>query len=259
MAKPFIPWPGGKRKLAKHILPLLGEHTCYVEPFAGGAAILFMKNPAKAEVLNDIDGELVNLYRIVKNHPTELLAQFNWTLISRSQWDEWMQTPPQILTDVQRAARFLYLQKMAFGASVRARTFGTACTSAPRLNLNTLEHDIAQAYERLARVTIENLSWEKIFQKYDRPATTFFCDPPYWQLTGYATEFGWEHYERLAEIMQHCQGRVVLSINDHPDIRRLFHWLKPIEIDYTYTSSNAAKTDRTKSTELIYVSDRRTR
>ncbi len=255
MAKPVIPWPGGKRKLAKHIIPLLGEHTCYVEPFAGGAAVLFLKPPSKSEVINDVDGELVNLYRVVKSHPTELLAQFNWTLVSRAQWDEWMATPSDILTDVQRAARFLYLQKMAFGASVQSRTFGTACTSPPRLNLNTLEQDIAQAYERLSRVSVEHLDWEAVFKKYDRPFTTFYCDPPYWQLSGYSTPFGWEEYEKLAHAIKHCKGRVVLSINDHPDIRRLFSWLEPIEIDYRYTSSNAAKAKRKQSTELIYVAE----
>lgn len=257
MAKPVIPWPGGKRKLAKHILPLIGEPVCYVEPFAGGAAILFGKTPSKSEVINDIDGDLVNLYRIIKNHPTELMAQFNWTLVSRAQWDEWMATPPEVLTDVQRAARFLYLQKMAFGASVRSRSFGTSCTGAPRLNVNTLEQDIAQAYERLSRVCIENLNWDEIFTKYDRPHTTFYCDPPYWQLNGYTTPFEWPEYEKLADRMRNCRGRVVMSINNHPDIRSLLDWLEPIEIDYTYTSSNAGKAARKKSTELIYVSDRR--
>ena len=76
MSKPLVPWPGGKRKLAKHILPLLGEHRCYVEPFAGAAAIFFMKEPSPVEVINDINGDLSNLYRVVKHHLSELHSQF---------------------------------------------------------------------------------------------------------------------------------------------------------------------------------------
>ncbi len=66
--KPVVPWMGGKRRLAKHLLPLFPAHQTYVEPFAGGAALFFMKQPAKVEIINDVNGELVNLYRVIKNH-----------------------------------------------------------------------------------------------------------------------------------------------------------------------------------------------
>ena len=65
-AKPIIAWMGGKRRLAKHILPLFPKHSCYIEPFAGGAALFFMKKPSEVEVLNDVNGELINMYRVVK-------------------------------------------------------------------------------------------------------------------------------------------------------------------------------------------------
>lgn len=67
-SSPIVPWIGGKRRLAKHIIPMFPDHTCYVEPFAGGAALFFMKAQAKVEILNDINGELVNLYRVVQHH-----------------------------------------------------------------------------------------------------------------------------------------------------------------------------------------------
>ena len=120
MATPIIPWIGGKRRLARHILPLFGEHTCYVEPFCGAAALFFMKKPVKAEVLNDINGELVNLYRVVQHHLEEFIRQFKWSLSSR-QIFKWMQaTPIEPLTDIQRATRFYYLQKSAWRQSGRA-------------------------------------------------------------------------------------------------------------------------------------------
>jgi DNA adenine methylase len=111
---PIIPWLGGKRRLASSILPLFPAHTCYVEPFAGAAALFFLKEPSDTEVLNDINGELVNLYRVVKHHLEELVRQFKWALVSREMF-KWLQaTPIDTLTDVQRAARFYFLQKACF-------------------------------------------------------------------------------------------------------------------------------------------------
>ena len=75
---------GGKRRLAKHLLPMFPEHSCYVELFSGGAALFFMRPvPAKVEVLNDINGQLINLYRVVQHHFDEFVRQFEWTLTSR--------------------------------------------------------------------------------------------------------------------------------------------------------------------------------
>ena len=140
---PFIPWIGGKRRLAKKILPIFPQHTCYVEPFCGAAALYFMKHQAEVEVLNDINGELVNLYRVVKHHLDEFSRQFRWSLTSLEIY-KWLQiTPPETLTDIQRAARFYYLQKLAFGGKVSDQSFGTATTSAPRFNLLRLEEDLS--------------------------------------------------------------------------------------------------------------------
>src|SRR5579871_6540541 len=106
---PIIPWIGGKRRLANKIIPLFPTHECYVEPFAGAAALYFRKRPALVEVLNDINGELINLYRVVKIHLEEFTRQFKWALTSREIF-KWLQiTPAETLTDIQRAARFYYL------------------------------------------------------------------------------------------------------------------------------------------------------
>ena len=87
MSKPIVPWLGGKRRLAKHILPLINDdHQTYVEPFAGGAAMFFMKEQSKVEVINDINSDLVNLYRVVRHHLDELIRHFRWSLISREDY-----------------------------------------------------------------------------------------------------------------------------------------------------------------------------
>ena len=114
--QPLVPWMGGKRRLAKHLLPLFPEHQCYVELFAGGAALFFMRpQPAKCEVLNDLNGQLINLYRVVQHHFDEFVRQFEWTLTSREVFARLQSTPPECMTDIQRAARFFYLQHTAFG------------------------------------------------------------------------------------------------------------------------------------------------
>ena len=242
LAKPVVPWIGGKRRLAKHILPLLPGHKAYVEPFAGAAAILFMKPPSDVEVINDINGELVNLYRVLKHHLEELLRQFKWALSSRQMWDWCKITPPETLTDVQRAARFFYLQKQAFGGKVDGQNFGYSATSPPRLNLLRIEEDLSAAHLRLSRCLVEHLPWAQCVAKYDRPETLFYCDPPYWQTEGYGVDFGIEHYEQMARMARTIQGKMVISINDHPDIRRVFKGLPihPIRVNYTLAGGHKA-------------------
>lgn len=235
MAYPIIPWIGGKRRLANVILSKFGEHSCYVEPFAGAGAIFFAKEPSEVEVINDVNGELVNLYRVVQHHLEEFVRQFKWSLSSRQVY-EWQQaSAPESLTDIQRAARFFYLQKLAFGGKVDGQVFGSATTSRPRLNLLRIEEDLSQAHLRLQGTYVEHLSWERVVEKYDRPHSLFYLDPPYWQTEGYGVDFPFDHYERMADIAKSSDGAIIISINDHPDIRRVFDglYLESIGLKYT--------------------------
>ena len=223
MADPIIPWLGGKRRLVDRLIPFLPPHKCYVEPFAGGAALLFNRPmPAEVEVLNDITGELINLYRVVQHRLEEFVRQFKWALSSRKVFEWQKMTRPETLTDIQRAARFYYLQHLAFGGRVQGQSFGTATTSPPGLNLLRLEESLSAAHLRLSNVWIENLGWEEVIRRYDRPHTLFYMDPPYWETEGYGVDFGWEHYERMAELLGQIQGKAIISLNDHPDIRKVF-------------------------------------
>jgi len=241
-ASPIVPWLGGKRRLADKLFPLFPPHDCYVEVFAGGAALFFLRSlPARCSVLNDINGELINLYRVVQNHLEEFVRQFKWALSSRQVF-EWTQcTRPETLTDIQRAARFFYLQQHAFGGKVDSQTFGTATTT-PMINLLRIEENLSAAHLRLSGVNIEHLSWQNCMSRYDRPHTFFYCDPPYWQTAGYGVEFGFDQYEALADIMRNCKGRVMVSINDHPDIRRVFagFWMEGLDIKYSPGSNHGS-------------------
>lgn len=231
---PIVPWIGGKRRLAKHILPLFPVHTCYVEPFSGAAALYFLKTPSKTEVINDINGELVNLYRVVKHHLEEFVRQFKWALVSRQIY-KWLQdTPEETLTDIQRAARFYYLQKQAFGGKVADHTFGTSTTSAPRFNLLRIEEELSMAHLRLSRTLIEHLDWQLCIKRYDRPHTLFYCDPPYWGTEGYGVEFGLENYDHMAELARSIKGKMIISVNDIPEMRQAFDGLNIQTVDISY-------------------------
>lgn len=249
---PIFAWPGGKRRLAKKLLPIFEnrKHSCYVEAFAGGGSMMFMRNPADVEVLNDINTEVINLYRVIKHHLEEFIRQFRWAITSRQLYEWAKETPPEILTDIQRAARFYYLQKLAFGGKVTGRTFGTSPSSPPRFNILRLEEDLSQAHMRLSRVWIEHLNWETCITKWDRDYTLHFLDPPYWQTEGYGVPFPFEEYEKIAGLMRSIKGSVVLTINDHPDIRKVFKGfaIETVDIDYTIGGGGTGKGRK----ELIY-------
>lgn len=236
--KRIVPWIGGKSRLATQLLPMFPEHDCYVELFCGGAALFFMREaPAPTEVINDINGELVNLYRVVQNHLVEFVNQFRLAISSRQIFEWHKMTKPETLTDIQRAARFYYLAQHAFSGKVENQTFGTA-TTAKAFNLTRIEETLNGANMRLGGVFVENLAWQDCMRRYDRPHTFFYADPPYWQTEGYGVEFGWEQYEQLAQHMASCKGKMMLSINAHPDIRKLFADFRAEELEIKYSVAN---------------------
>lgn len=242
MTSPIIPWMGGKRRLADRIFPLFPQHSCYVEPFAGGAALFFLRQvPAEVEVLNDVNGDLVNLYRVVQHHLEEFVRQFKWALSSRQVF-KWLQlTDPQTLTDIQRAARFYYLQQSAFGAKVEGQTYGTATTTPPGLNLLRIEENLSAAHLRLSQTYIEHLPWQDCIKKYDREHTFFYMDPPYWETEGYGVPFGFEQFEEMARVLGQLKGKAIISLNDHPAIREVFSAYHIEKTDLKYTVGGGGK------------------
>jgi DNA adenine methylase len=234
----IVPWIGGKGRLAKHILPLFPPHTCYVEPFCGAAALLFIKEPSKVEVLNDVNHELVTLYRVLQHHLEEFVRQFKWALTSRQIFDWCKETPPETLTDIQRAARFYYLQKMAFGGVVGKQTFGTRTTAKPSLNLLRIEEDLSQAHLRLTKVYIENLDWRDCIDRYDRPHTLFYLDPPYWGTKGYGVPFPIEEYSLIAEKLKSIKGKALISVNDIPEMSKAFKGFSRKVVKVGYSMGN---------------------
>lgn len=247
---PIVPWLGGKRRLVSQLVKKIPDHQCYVELFAGGAALFFMReDSSKIEIINDINGDLVNLYRVVQHHLEEFIRQFKWALVSRQMFEWLKKSNTELMTDIQRAARFYYLQQLAFGAKSTGQSFGTATTARP-INLLRIEEKLSEAHLRLSGVTVEHLAWDACLEKYDRPHTFFYADPPYWQLAGYGVDFGIEQYEKLADLMSNCQGKIMLSINDHPDIRAIYKQFNINETEISYTVGRVSQS-RSKKKELI--------
>jgi len=241
---------GGKSKLADKIIDLIPEHKTYCEVFMGGGWVFFRKESSKFEVINDLDSDLVSFYRVLQNHLEEFLRQFKWALVSREQWFDYKdQLDGRGLTDIQRAARYYYVQRLCFGGRVYKRTFGTPVRSKPRINLLRMEEELSGVHLRLSQVMIENLTWQDCISKYDKDDTFFYLDPPY--LTSPCYKYNFESikdFEDLHDKIKSIKGKFLLSLNDHPDIRRIF---KDFTIKALSISYSIHKGGRTEGKELI--------
>lgn len=249
-----IKWVGGKSRLRKHIIPLLPEHTCYVEPFAGAAWVLFGKLPSEVEVLNDKDQELINFFRIVKEQPEALIKSFEWEFASRSKFDMLAQQDPSTLEPVIRAHRFYYLIMAGWGGELNYPRFQTSITDGGHGNrligaIKTLRERLLPIYERLQTVLIENLEWEACIDRYDKPQSVMYIDPPY---PGNGVNYvhnmrDWESHQRLAERLANTKARWIVSSYDIPEIHELFknYYLIPI------TAASGMKIKKNTSNRVI--------
>lgn len=241
-ARPVAPWIGGKRNLAETIIGIIERtpHRLYAEPFVGQGGV-FLRRPfrAPAEVINDINRDVVTLFRVLQRHYLAFLDMLKWQLTSRAEFERLAGVDPDTLTDLERAARFIYLQRAAFGGKVAGQTFGVSYGPA-RFDVTKLVPLLEAAHERLAGVTIERLSWDAFIARYDRSETLFYCDPPY---AGSEGDYGkgiWaaEDFGRLADRLGRIKGRYLVSLNDTPEIRAAFKGSRLQPVRTTYTISN---------------------
>jgi DNA adenine methylase len=247
------PWIGGKRLLAKTIVAHIPAHSCYVEPFCGGAHVFFRKEPSEVEVLNDINKELITFYRVIQNHYDAFLQSIEQLLISRDEFKRFQNTPPEVLTDIQRAVRFFYIQRSCFGAKVRSPTFGVSKTEKPNYISDSFLKLLEMSYKRLRSVLIECLPYDKLFPRYDAPNTFFYVDPPYYNAEnhyGYGL-YSKDDFKALAGILGGLKGKFILSINDLPETRAIFKGFKRIEVATKYTIGQSYSTRNTKRAELL--------
>jgi DNA adenine methylase len=239
--RPPAPYLGGKRNLAKRLVAMIAAvpHETYVEPFVGMGGV-FLRRDAKprAEVMNDISGDVVNLFRILQRHYEAFVGELRWKLTSREDFDRLRAADASTLTDLERAARFLYLQRLSFGGKVQGRNFGVDRRTPARFDITKLEPLLAEVHERLASVTIEQLPYADLIRRYDGPAVLFYLDPPYVGCeTDYGNSFAPADFERLADQLATIAGRFILSINDTPLAREIFGRFDMDEVTTTYTIS----------------------
>lgn len=231
-----LSYVGGKNRFISKILPLIPEHTTYVEPFAGGAQIFFHKPTSKVEIINDLDGELVNFYRVCQSHYEELLRYMRFLIPSRTWYQKLQDTPPESLTDIQRAARYFYLQKHTYGGRVVNQSYAAHVIQKPSFSSTRLSELIENTHKRLRLVQIESLPYEKVIKKYDRPTTFFYIDPPYYGVRGlYRFDFEHKDFEAMAEVLKSIKGKFLLSINDCPEVRRIFSGFSMESFSIAYT------------------------
>lgn len=232
-------WIGGKKALRDEIIarfPL--DYKRYIEVFGGGGWVLFYKNPGRDfEVYNDFNPNLANLYRCVRDHPKELIAELTYVLNSRVDFDfvrKTLHTKTEI-PDIKRAAYFYQLIRQSYASGLDS--FGAQ----PHSMWNNFPL-ITQACSRLQKVVIENKDFEKLIKQYDRPESFFYCDPPYYETEDYYEDVGFttKDHERLANALCSIQGKFLLSYNDCPEIRELYS--RPgIVIEGTSRLSNIAQ------------------
>lgn len=226
----FMSWIGGKKALRKKIVeqfPELGTYGRYIEVFGGAGWVLFsLDRHAKIEVYNDVNGNLVNLFRCIKYHPNAVQDELQYILISREQfYDAREQIEIRGMTDIQKAARFFILIKESFGTDIRS--FGLRSR-----DMDKAKEYLSEISKRLNRVIIENLDFQKILNNYDKKDALFYLDPPYYKTEKYYPDkFMPEDHVRLKEALNIIEGKFVLSYNDCEYIRELYKEYKIIEID----------------------------
>ena len=246
MLKPPICRVGGKSKLRNTIIEMIPKHTCYVELFFGAGWVYFGKEESKVEVINDIDSELVNLFKTIKYHSPEIERLLKYEFSGRDIFEEYKNCSIEYLTEIHRAIRFLYLITQSFAG--KGKVYGYAITKKPSQHI--FKEVLGEIRERLKNTYVENLSFEKIIDKYDREHSFFFCDPPYFETSGYDNKFGEDEHILLLDKLKNLKGKFLLTINDHPKVREWYKDFNIKEVEVNYSVSKDEK-GRGKYKELI--------
>lgn len=237
---PVAPWLGGKSRLADFIIGWINavDHVLYAEPFVGMGGVFLRRNKRpRAEVINDYSRDVSNLFRILKYHYLPFVEMLRWQLTTRDDWELLNRTPADTLTDLQRAARFLFLLKTSFGGKVVNQCFGVDTTGSGRFDVTEIVPALEALHSRLRGVTIECLNYDAFIQRYDRPHALFYIDPPYY---GCEDDYGKNlfapaDFRKLALQLQQLKGKFILSLNDHPDVREIFSGFGVHQVKTVYT------------------------
>ena len=221
----------------------------------GGVFLRRTSRPG-CEVINDWSADVATFFRVLQRHYVAFLDMLRFQLTTREAFERLMRVDPTTLTDLERAARFLYLQRLAFGGKVSGRNFGAIYQGGARFDVTRLQPLLEDIHTRLAGVVIERLPYGDFIRRYDRPGALFFVDPPYWDCEDDYGEgmFSKVDFERLRTLLEGLQGRFILTINDRPEVRTIFADFDIEAVELTYRLSGPP----TKARELIITGPRST-
>ncbi|NLN75886.1 MAG: DNA adenine methylase [Armatimonadetes bacterium] len=218
-------WYGGKFSHAEWLLPLLPRTKHYCEPFGGSAALLINKPPSEVETYNDLDGDVVNFFRVLRDEKDALIEAIALTPFSREEFQRAISEPQNDLSSLERARRFYVKARQVRTGLAQKATSGrwAHCTLTSRAGmagavsrwLGSIE-DLPYIVQRIQRVQIENAPAIEVIGRYDTKDTLFYCDPPYphsarGDCNAYGYEMTDEEHRTLAEVLHSAQGKVALS------------------------------------------------
>lgn len=248
--RPPAAYIGGKRALSRLLVATIDAtpHETYAEPFVGMGGIFFRRTRRpRSEAINDVSADVATLFRVLQRHYQPFIDMLRWRFASRAEFDRLLKVDPATCTDLERAARFLYLQRNAFGGKVVGRSFGVSVGQPSRFRLSQLEPMLQDVHDRLDGVWIERLPFVDFLRRWDRPGTLFYLGPPY---HGCETDYGpgvfsEADFERLREALAGLQGRFILSINDTPEMRSLFSGftIEPTTLSYRVSGAVTAASE----------------
>lgn len=254
--RPALRYFGSKFRLAPWIIGHFPPHPCYVEPFCGTAAVFFRKPPAKFEVINDIDGDMINFFRILRNRSDELIHVIQATPYSRAEFDEsWA----PVEDPLERARRYYIRAWQGWSGHGSASAWHyQKCHHGGKSVIkdwNAVEH-LPAIIGRLKQAQIENDDALEIIDRYDQPHTLFYLDPPYlsqtrsrrWRHGGYRHEIDEDYHRQLLARLQEIQGMAIIS--GYPSRlyeQQLAHWRRAETKARTTNAANLA-------TEIIWMS-----
>ena len=249
-----VPWPGGKTLLLKTLLKCIPEHHCYVEVFAGGAKVLFGKEPSKVEVLNDIDHGLINFYQVVRDNHVEFQNRWDLLLHSKKWFDYFLKQDPDRLNAVDQAVRFWYLRKGSFARL--GSYFARAKNKCEASYIGKAKETALLLHQRLSKVSIEQCDFEEIIKRYDFENAFFYLDPPYLSRSKdlYKEEMDQADFIRLKETLANLHGKFLLSHCADDFIKELFAEFHIREVQTKYTMAggrNKSSVNKARSEFLI--------
>lgn len=253
-------WYGGKFSHLDWLLPLLPPCHHYCEPFAGSGAVLINRSPSPVETYNDIDGEVVNFFRVLRDHHEELIRAIALTPFSREEYHQAIYDDASDVSDVERARRFYIKARQTRTGLAQTASLGrwANCKDTSRAGMSGVVSrwlggvealdDIAQ---RLLRVQIENRPAVDVIRLYDSTETLFYCDPPYLHATrgdtkAYGFEMDENQHRELATVLNECKGMVAVSGYDHPLMDELYKpdsWFKTLGPDRTIHSTKGKRVE----------------